>query len=354
MVPTMRNIAKLANVSLSTVSRALSGKGYVSEETYALVLDACQRLGYHAEKRLRQQNNRSNLVGVLTADLHNEFNVHVIDGLTEVAEEHGFDVIIYDAKENHEREDKGLRQLLNLHVAAIAFTPVMYEHTMAPELMMEIERMNIPIVLMDRDLEFLKCDAVFVDNVTGACEAVDAFAHCGHRKIATIAGTVTSKTGVERIVGYKKGLYLNNLPTVSEYIQSGEFTVRGGYLAMKKLMEGSTPPTAVFVANSVMLRGCWEYVNEHSLQVPRDVAIIAFDEIPGNTPAELSVVAQPMHEIGKIAMNNLLEQMQPALSRKREIRRTILSPRLYLRGSELYIPKTDDEKSERLLHELVQ
>ncbi len=337
MKPTMRDIAKLANVSLSTVSRALTGRGYVSDETYNLIIEACRRHGYDIDRAGNRQEERRKLIGVLTADLHNEFNVHVIDGMTEVAEQHGYEVIVYDAKEDQRREERGLRLFLKLPLCAIAFTPVMYEHMIAPELLMQMERMNLPIVLMDRDLEFSKFDAVFVDNVTGACEAVNAFVRCGHRRIATITGPETSKTGAERIGGYKKGLYLNNLPVIPEYIQSGEFAVRGGYLAMKRLMEGANPPTAVFVANSLMMRGCWEYINEMPLSIPEDVAIISFDEIPGDPHNALSVVAQPMLEIGKIAMSTLLERIGQAPSRKKEIRRTILSPKLHLRGSELLV-----------------
>ncbi|MEG1516404.1 MAG: LacI family DNA-binding transcriptional regulator, partial [Clostridia bacterium] len=252
MKPTMRDIAKFANVSLSTVSRAMTGRGYVSDETYALILEVCRKHGYDTEQKAKRPEEQSRLIGILTADLHNEFNVYVIDGVTEIATAHGYEVIIYDAKENRYREERGLKLFLSLPLAAIAFTPVMCEHAIEPELLARLERMNLPIVLMDRDLEFSKFDAVFVDNVTGACDAIDAFAKCGHRKIATITGTETSKTGAERIAGYKKGLYLNNLPIVPEYIQSGEFTTHGGYLAMKRLMEFTERPTAVFVANSVM------------------------------------------------------------------------------------------------------
>ncbi len=334
MKVTMRDVAKHANVSLSTVSRVISKKGYVSDETRNLVINSCKELKYKPSFMQNDMRIHTNVIGVLTADLKNEFNVHIIEGITDVADKNGYEVLIFDAQEKQDREKRALALFEKVPFKAVIITPIMDTEKINYELISALEGLRIPVVLVDRDLPYSNFDAVFLDNVTGAFEGTSALIKNGHTKIATVAGTESSLTGKDRIVGYKKAMFMNNLPVPERYIQDGKFTVEGGYEAMKKLLDDPDPPTAVFVANVVMMNGCYRLIQERRMMIPQDIAVISFDDLCGNEiPIKLSTIAQPMWEMGRAAMNILLERLKEP-RRQKETKHVILPPKLILRGSE--------------------
>lgn len=333
----MRDIAKYANVSLSTVSRALSGKGYVGEETMQLVLEACEKLNYNHTCITNNMRMKHNIVGVLTADLKNEFNVHVIEGVTNIADQNGYDVIICDAQERAEKEERLVELIKKLPLKALILTPVMDTGNTNYQLIETLENLKIPIVLLDRDLVYSNFDAVFLDNVTGAFDAVKAFINAGHRKIATIAGVTSSLTGKDRITGYRKALYMNGIDVKEEYIQDGKFTEEGGYQAMLNLLNMKEPPTAVLVANVIMMKGCFKALEEQSKKTPDDIAVISFDDLSVDlVDKNLSTISQPMLKMGEAAMKLILERLHHPIHSHRETRHVILLPKLNLRGSEQF------------------
>ena len=341
MKVTMRDIAKQANVSLATVSRALSGNGYVKDETMVLILDACEALNYKQQyNQLKAAKNRANLIGVMTADLGNEFNIHVIDGLTALADQNGYEVVIYDAQEKHEREERALNVFSRLPLRGLILTPVMDPGPDYYEFLGRLEQLKIPVVLVDRDLKYSHFDAVFLDNIKGASEAVEAFIKCGHKKIATISGVESSLTGRDRLAGYKKIMKIHGIPLREEYMVCGEFTGKGAYEAMHKLMDYADPPTAVFVANSVMMTGALKAIREREYNIPEDIAVISFDDISdAKYNTKCSVVAQPMTEMGEKAMEILLDRLRSPYRTKNDSIRIVLSPKLILRGSEQLVTK---------------
>lgn len=336
MKVTMRDVAKYANVSLSTVSRVISKKGYVSDDTKKLVMKTCQVLNYKPSFMQNDMRIHTNVVGVLTADLKNEFNIHIIEGITGVADKNGFEILIFDAQENQDREKRAMKLFSKVPLKAVIITPVMDTENINYELITSIESLKIPVVLVDRDIPYANFDAVLLDNVTGAFDGVNALIEMGHRKIATIAGTESSLTGKDRIIGYKKAMYTHNLSVANGYIQDGKFTVEGGYQAMNNLLSHSQPPTAVFVANVVMMHGCYKAIRERKIEVPKDLAIISFDDLCENDNSKnLSTIAQPMWEMGEMAMNILLERLNATVHQK-ETKHVILPAKLILRGSEKY------------------
>lgn len=336
MKVTMRDVAKSANVSLSTVSRAITGSGYVSEETLELVMKACEELNYKVAPIGSSMRMQSNIIGVLTADLKNEFNVHIIEGATNVADQNQMEILVFDAQEKQDKEKRAVELFQKLPLKALMVTPVMDTQQINYELIAALENLKIPVVLVDRDIPYSNFDAVLLDNVTGAFDGVTAFIKSGHTKIATIAGTASSLTGKDRIIGYKKAMYMNHLHIPEGYIRDGKFTVEGGYQAMCELLDAPEPPTAVFVANVVMMNGCFRALQERSLRVPEDIAIISFDDLNVNRfMNNLSTIAQPMQEMGRTAMNILLERLRYPV-RQKETRHVILPPKLILRGSEIY------------------
>jgi LacI family transcriptional regulator len=331
----MRDVAKYANVSLSTVSRALSGKGYVGEETMRLVLDVCEKLNYKHSYITSNMRMKHNIIGFLTADLKNEFNVHLIEGVTNIADQNGFDVIICDAQESAKKEERLVELARKLPLSGLILTPVMDTQNINYKLIEDLENLKIPIVLVDRDLVYSNFDAVFLDNVTAAFDAVKAFINAGHRKIATIAGVPSSLTGKDRIEGYKKALYRNGIEISEDYIQDGKFTEEGGYQAMLNILDMDDPPTAVLVANVIMMKGCFKALEERGKKIPEDIAVISFDDLSIDLiDKNLSTISQPMLKMGEAAMKLIIERLEQPVQGHRETRHVILLPKLNLRGSE--------------------
>lgn len=337
MKPTMRDVAQKANVSLATVSRALSGTGYIKEDTLELVINACRELGY-SNIGDRESKEQSNLIGVVTADLANEFNIILIEGITNVLRRRGYDVIIYDQQENPARSLQAIDTFKKLPLNGIILTPVMDTTTLGFQYIGELEKVKIPIVLVDRDIKYSHFNGVFLDNVYGAVSAVTALIREGHTKIATITGTNTSLTGRDRLTGYKKAMLIEGLEVRDDYIRSGEFTVSGGYEAAAAFFGMEDPPTAIFVANSVMMKGVVKAIRDQKLRVPEDVAIISFDDLVNSQSLpNLSVVAQPMKSMGEKAAEILLDHVCTPMHCKEDIMRLVLPPSIVLRGSEKYI-----------------
>lgn len=334
MAITMRDIAKRANASVSTVSRALTGKGYVSEETYACIMKACEELKYDVNNARARANGLERIIGVIISDLENDYNVHIIRGIANVVESNGYEMIVYDTRDNYAKEEAAFRTFMKMSVSGVIFVPVMHRHTLTSGLLKEVERSNLPIVLVENDLDYLSFDSVFVNNVAGACEAVSAFVKGGHRKIAIVAGPETTKAGYERLLGYRKGLHLADIPENGRYIEQGEFTQDGGYAAMKKLMTLDDPPTAVFVSNGIMIRGCYAYLMEEQKHLHR-VSLITFDDFRSNIfSIPIGVVVQPMEEMGELSTKILFERIQQYPRKSKEVHRVILSPKVVLKGSE--------------------
>ena len=337
MKVTMRDIAKKANGSLATVSRALSGAGYIKEDTLELVIKTCKELGYAPVVRNIESKSHSNLIGIVTADLKNEFNVYVIEGITKVAEQNGYEVLVYDQQENPRRSLKAVESFSKIPVNGIILTPVMDTTSLGFEYLGSLEKMKIPLVLVDRDLKYSHFDGVFLDNVFGGHAATLALIKAGHRKIATITGTYSSLTGRDRLSGYKKAMHINGLDLNEQYIKSGEFTIEGGYGAALELFDLEDPPTAVFVANSVMMKGFVRAVRERKKKIPDDVSVISFDDLVNSSSlTNLSVVAQPMREMGEKAMEILLERICEPAHYKQDTMRLVLNPNIVLRGSEIF------------------
>lgn len=332
---TMRDVAKKANVSLATVSRALGGDGYIKADTMELVINACKELGYVPPSKNIGGTAKMNLIGVITADLKNEFNVFLIEGITKIAAQHNYDIIVYDQQENPLRSYSALETFAKLPLSGIILTPVMDTTSLRFEYIGKLEKLKVPLVLVDRDLQYSHFDGVFLDNVHGGFEATMALIRAGHTKIATITGTHSSMTGYDRLAGYRKAMMIQKMELRDSYIKSGEFTIEGGYQSAIELLDMPDPPTAIFVANSVMMKGVARVIRERRLKIPEDIAILSFDDLVNHTSIpNLSVISQPMREMGEKAIEILLGRICEPSHYTHHTIRLILNPSLVLRGSE--------------------
>ncbi|QGU94652.1 substrate-binding domain-containing protein [Clostridium bovifaecis] len=335
MAVTIKDIAEKAQVSLATVSRVLNNSGFVKEEKRELVLKTIKELNYVPNSVARSlSTSQSNTIGVVIPDVNNPFFGEVIKGIATVADEEDFNIILCDTDENIDKEFKALEMLKKQRVRGIIITPTSDKNEFNSEYLEALESLGIPIVLIDRDVKYSNFDGVFLDSLNGAFEATDALIKEGHKKIAIIAGPQTSKPGRDRLRGYRKAMIMNKLDIDEKYIFYGDFKLESGYKITKEILKMEDRPTAIFVCNNMMNLGCIKALFEQNINIPGDIALIGFDEIEmlNVLNFKISVVSRPTTEMGRVAMNMLIDRLKDEEST--HTKRITLSPKLTLKGSE--------------------
>jgi len=339
----IRDIAQKSGVSLSTVSRVLNNSGYVKTETKELVLKAVQELGFShdfvSKKTKKQHKNK--IIGVVIPDITNPFFGEVIKGINKVADNEELNFILCDTNENVDKEIRYLEMLKEHNIKGLIITPATDQNEFNRNYLVQLDNMGVPIVLLDRDIKYSHFDTVFLDNIKGAYQAVEALIEEGHEKIAIIAGPITSKPGRDRVSGYQKALGMNGIHEDEKYMFYGDFRLESGYNLTKEILNMNEPPSAIFVSNNMMTIGCIKALFEMNVRIPQDMAIVGFDDIYifNVINLNISTVSRPTSLMGEEAMNILMERLNKKGGDNKTIKKVILPPCLILRGSEKYIKK---------------
>lgn len=333
----IKEIAGIAGVSSATVSRVINNSGYVKEETKKKVLGIIEKYDYVPNAIARSLSiNDSLSIGVIIPDIENEFFSKVISGISELADEYRYNLVLLCSNENLQKEHEFLRLVESQRLRGIIITPISESDKFTQEYLFRLKRQGIPIVLVDRDVKEEVIDGVFVDNKLGAYEGVLALIKAGHGDIAIITGPDTSKPGKDRYKGFEMAMKEAGLYIKKEYIECGDFKIEKAYECMKRLMNLKTPPTAVFSSNNLTTLGCLKYITEKGLKPGEDISIIGFDEIEALKIIDynLSVIDRDAKEQGKEAMKLLYKAIKRESAHKKSIERIIIPHNIILRGSE--------------------
>jgi LacI family transcriptional regulator len=278
---TIRELAKLSGVSVATVSRVFNGYDDVSPTTRERVLRLADELDYTptaAARTLVMQ--RSALVGVVLStgadhpDLQHPFFQEVLVALRHRLGESGFDLLLLASE--HEDESRSYMSRFRAHRVDGVVLMGVDQHD--PDVR-KLARSNIPCIAVDLDLVGPRAGYVVSDNHGGAAQAVKHLHSLGHSRIATITGMMTTKAGVDRLVGFRSELERLDLPYRNDYVQEGDFYVESGYQAMNTFLALPEPPTAVFAASDLMAVGALRAATETGRSVPRDLSLVGFDDI---------------------------------------------------------------------------
>lgn len=335
---TIKDIAKLAGVSQATVSRVLNNSAPVKEETKKRIEQIIKEHNYIPNAVARGlSKNETNTIGIIIPDISNPFFCEVIKGISFESDKNNLNMILCDTNENQQKEIDFLSGLKKEKLKGIIITPVSDTNEFNSDYTNLLESMNVPITLVDRDVKYSNFDGVFIDNIKGSFDATTALIHEGHNEIAIIAGPVTSKPGRDRLRGYKKAHMMNNLPINEDLIFYGDYSLQSGYENVKKILDSKLNPTAIFSCNNLMTLGVLKALRELHLKVPQDIALIGFDDIEviDILGLDVSSVSRPTYEMGKIAMEILLQQINKSDKGKdNTVNRITLIPQLILRGSE--------------------
>jgi len=306
---TIKDVAKRAGVSISTVSYVLNNTGKVSDETKKRVLKAVEELGYvpnNFAKGLKRQ--QYDLVALVVHEIKGPFYDALVRGIQDVLHSFGYNLLIYCTLENRKNDvDKFLKT--GIIGGMIIMTPFVKND--------DILRWSneLEIITLDRIIKDKKIKSVRINNEKGTYELVKYLFELGHRKIGFIKGPKDSLDAKERYRGFTRAINELNLDIREDYILEGNFTEESGYTVMKEYLERKKKkslPTAFLCANDEMAIGAMQALKEKGFSIPKDISIAGFDDIELSsyvTPT-LTTVRRPMYQLGSLAAHMLLSLLQ--------------------------------------------
>lgn len=307
MSVTIKDVARQANVSVATVSRALNGHENVAEAVRKRVLSVANELRYsphHAARSL--SSRRTHTIGVVLPDLYGEFFSELMRGIDQVARERGLHLLVSSYHGDPAGQGTALRAMRGRVDGLLVMSPFVGEAGIVHDNLSP----GMPAVLMNSRLDGGPggLRAVSVDNYGGAREMVRHLVDAGHRTIAFIAGPDNNFDAAERLRGYRDELAAS-LPDARPWVLQGDFDEASGHRAGGELRAAASRPDAVFAANDMMALGCLFALNHAGIQAPRDIAIAGFDDIPlaRYVHPSLTTMRVDIAELGGRALRVLLE-----------------------------------------------
>ena len=344
------DIAKKANVSVATVSRVINRNGPVKESTRKKVEKAIAESHYTPSAIARSLSSRqTDNIGVIMPDIFNPFYNHVLNGITRVAKNYGYNTILFSAEESVERLHQILEGLKGQSLKGLILNPVRDQDDETVHLMRELESMGVPIVLFDRNITGINCNGVFSDDFGGAYSAVEHLIRIGHRRIAIFRGPQDIRPGRERFLGYAKALQDNGIQMEEKLVCDYDFLLNGKvYEQTRKLMKSKNPPTVFFTSNNFGTLECIKSLLDMGLSIGKDVGLIGFDEILTlqYVNQAISVVDREVVRMGMETMS-LLQSCFVKEADKELKQKIVIDMHLLLRGSEYCEKVTGADGSNR-------
>ena len=313
---TMRDVAKAANVSQSTVSRILSPSASksdvpISEETKEKVLAVVKKLGYQPNQYARSLRGQKNhVIAMLIGDIGNPFYHPMVRAVQDVASQYHYSVMIANSDHLREKEMLFCESLLRHPVDGAIIVPW---HLTDEDLRNLIDRTGMAVSIVGNHLHLPDADVVYADDATASYEAVRwLIEQRGHQRIAMICASHEFPVIKRRYGAFRQAMEDAGLTVSLKYVVEGDWSVESGRRAISTLLALPTPPTAVFAANDTMAIGALDAAEKMNYRVPEDIAIIGFDDIPAASwvRPQLSTVAQYPGEMGTLLANALFDRIQ--------------------------------------------
>jgi LacI family transcriptional regulator len=329
VVVTIKDIAKKVGVSPSVVSRALNNKYGVKAETRERIVRTAKEMGYRPNILAQGLVTRkTNTIGVVMADISEPFFSQLIKGMNLVADETGYTLIYYNSYESLVERSALEHMIKAQRVDGL----IIVGSRIKEDEYLSGRTWEVPLVLVERRLTAPGLNCVWVDSITGAYKATRYLIDQGHRRIAHICGTLGFQVALDRLEGYKRALADTGLPYAEELVASGHFVWQDGYTATKEVLKQTPRCTAVFAGNDTMAYGALQAIAESGLEVPRDIAVVGFDDLEFSllTNPPLTTVRQPRMEMGKKAVSILVSILA---GKAEEGVKISLTPELIIRRS---------------------
>ena len=312
-IPTMHDVAKLAGVSQSTVSRVLSDTPTpfpVTAETRQRIMDAVESLGYQPNmiaRSLRTQHTQ--MIAVMIGDISNAFYHPIVRAVQDVAHSQDYDVLISNGDHIYENELRFLRTVLRRPVDGVIIAP---HRLTLDDLDSFIKRSHIPVVAVGAQVEHPLVDVVGGTSQPATYEAITWLIKAkGHQRIGFIGVADDMPPGPARLRGYERAMNDAGLAIEPDFVQKVEFTVEGGVHAMQTFLQQPRPPSVVFASNSLMAIGAIMTAKAAGYRIPEDIGVMGFDDIPEARIIDpnLTVIARDLPAIGAQVAHLLFERI---------------------------------------------
>ncbi|EGR4156935.1 LacI family DNA-binding transcriptional regulator [Vibrio cholerae] len=307
---TMKDIARLAGVSTSTVSHVINKSRFVSDEIVERVNNAAQQLNYAPSALARSlKMNRTKTIGMLVTTSTNPFFGEVVKGVERSCYHQGYNLILCNTEGDNQRMKASINTLLQKRVDGL----LLMCSTLEGERLDVFDRYpDIPIVVMDWGPILFASDKIQDNSLQGGYMAAKHLIECGHKEIGCITGPLIRHQAQMRYEGYKRALAEAGIAINPDWIVESDFECEGGYQAFEKLYQRGKLPSALFVSNDMMAMGVIQAASQRGLRVPDDLSLIGYDDVhiaKFMTPA-LTTIHQPKYRLGKAAVDTLLYRLE--------------------------------------------
>jgi len=308
----IKEVARIAEVSIATVSRSINNPEKVTEKTRLKVQDAIRQTGYSPNTLAQSfRRGRTNMVMVVLPSVGDPFFTGVMRGIRAAAKSRGYSVVIEETQLNTLTADEiGAMLVSNQTDGIILLASVSPFGTVIPSAK---SKRHLPIVIGCETIspELADFPSVHIDNIAAAKEATNYLISRGHKRIAMICGQESSLLTKDRELGYRAAMKQAKLSIDDGWVVEGDLTISGARKATRNLVNHSDRPTAIFCANDEMAIGCLHEVKSAGLRVPDDISIVGFDDIryAEVTDPPLTTISQPAEEIGERVMYRLCRRI---------------------------------------------
>ncbi|HHF4955168.1 substrate-binding domain-containing protein [Haemophilus influenzae] len=325
---TMKDIARLAQVSTSTVSHVINGSRFVSDEIREKVMRIVSELNYTPSAVARSLKVReTKTIGLLVTATNNPFFAEVMAGVEQYCQQHQYNLIIAATGGDAKRLQQNLQTLMHKQVDGLLL--MCGDSRFQADIELAI---SLPLVVMDWWFTELNADKILENSALGGYLATKALIDAGHRKIGIITGNLKKSVAQNRLQGYKNALSEAKIALNPHWIVESHFDFEGGALGIQSLLTQSSRPTAVFCCSDTIAVGAYQAIQQQGLRIPQDLSIMGYDdiELARYLSPPLSTICQPKAELGKLAVEALLQRIK---NPNENYRTLVLEPTCILRGS---------------------
>lgn len=316
---TIYDIARKAGVSITTVSRVLNNHPYVKDKTRANVKKLLKETGYVPNSNASSLiSKKTNTIAVILPDITNIFFAKILRSAEEKANSKNFTVIYGNTNEDFEREKNYINTFIEKRVDGLLLDPISTEQ----EIIRPLEKNNIPLVLIDREIKGSQKSHVGIHNQKEAIRIVNYLIQKGKKDIALISASEELSVYRDRKNGYIKALENSDLELNKAHLKIGTKPIKEiGYKLTKEMFKSSKAPDAIFVANNFMANGVYNALKDLGFKVPEDIAIVCFDDFDTESiiPPFFTSIIQPASRMGIAAMELLLNQIEGGDSSSKKI-----------------------------------
>ncbi|SIS06422.1 transcriptional regulator, LacI family [Peribacillus simplex] len=337
---TTEDVAKIAGVSQSTVSRVLNDYPYIKKNTRDKVLAVINELGFTRDEIARSLvEKRTKSIGLILGSISNPFFAETAEVIIERAQELKYDVIVYNTGHKDENLEQAINLLIGKRVEGIILTSVSKNYT---DKIKKLHDNGFPVLLYNSFLDIKDVNFIVMDNNKGARLAVQHLIKLGHKKIAKISGPSKYLATYERTVGYKEELMENGYEIDEDLIFNSEFSYDKIYSFTKKLLKKKDRPTAIIAASDQMALAVLDAASSLNLKIPADLSVVGFDNIrlSANEFIGLTTVSQQMDQMSLTALEKLIYLIENKETSSSSIQ-IFLKPELMVRKTTGPAPKQD-------------